>query len=81
MPSDDSKEKIKKLLAEAIGVEPEDIKNEDSLIHELHMSPADLAEFSEILQNSGFKITPGDLAEIETFEDLTEFAAAHEEIK
>lgn len=81
MPSDDSKEKIRKLLAEAIGVEPEDIKDDDSLIQELHMNPADLAEFSETLQNSGFKITPGDLAEIETFEDLSEFAKSQEEIK
>lgn len=81
MPSDDSKEKIRKLLAEHIGVEPEDIDDEDSLIHDLHMSPTDLSDFVETLQKNGFKIIANDLVEIETFEELAEFASAHEELK
>lgn len=81
MRSENSKEKIKKILAEHIGVEPDDIDDEDSLVHDLHMSPVDLSDFAEILQQKGFRVMADDMAEIETFEDLVDFASAHEEIK
>ncbi|MGD0523148.1 MAG: acyl carrier protein [Candidatus Microgenomates bacterium] len=63
---------IIKLLADHIGVEPEDIKPEDFFFEDLHMSPADLSDFLDSLSNIGIDITKIDLATIETVEDLLE---------
>ncbi len=65
-------ETVKKLLAEQIGVEPEDIKTEDFFFEDLHMSPADLLDFIETLGNAGIDVAKIDLSTIETVEDLLE---------
>jgi acyl carrier protein len=61
---------IIKLLAEHIGVEPEDIKREDFLFEDLHMSPTDLTDFMETLTSTGVDVTKIDLSSIESVEDL-----------
>jgi acyl carrier protein len=66
------KEKITKLLADFLGVEPSDITDDDSLIEDLHMTPSDLSDFSELLGKSGFDTSTLDLTEIETVSDLYE---------
>jgi acyl carrier protein len=66
------KEKITKLLADFLGVEPSDITDDDSLIEDLHMTPSDLSDFSELLAKSGFDTSTLDLTEIETVSDLYE---------
>lgn len=65
-------ENLKKQLAEHIGVEVEDIKNEDMLSEDLHMSAADISDFLEKLENDGFNVSKIDLEETETVEELLE---------
>ncbi len=64
------KDKIIHILADQIGVEPEDISMEDSLRDELHMSTVDLAEISDKLTSLGFDEV--DLSEIDSVEELLE---------
>ena len=72
MQNKNNVEKILKLLAEQIGVEPDDIKPDDSLLDDLHMSPADLTDFSNKLEGQGFDISSVDLSQITTFGDIVE---------
>jgi acyl carrier protein len=73
-PTDQEKirEKVKKLLAEHIGVEPEDINDDDAFIEDLHMNPSELVDFSEKLEIAGFDITKIDFTNLEKMEDLVE---------
>lgn len=63
-------DKFKRILANQIGVEPEDIENDDSFSHDLHMSASDLTDFVHNLGKEGFETNSIDLSEIETVEDL-----------
>ena len=64
--------KVIKILAEQIGVDVEDIKPEDSFLDNLHMSPADLTDFSKKLETQGFDVSSIDLSQTKTLEELTE---------
>lgn len=64
--------KIKLLLSEFLGTDAADINNDDSLREDLHMSPTDLTDFSQILTKNGFESDDIDLTEIETVTDLAE---------
>lgn len=65
-------ELIKKILAEQLGIEPEDISADDSFRDDLHMSATDLTDFLQKLKEQGINISFFDLAEITTVADLTE---------
>lgn len=65
-------EKITKLLADFLGVDTSDITPDDSLTEDLHMTPADLTDFMEVLTTSGIDTSKLNMAEIETLEDLHE---------
>lgn len=71
-PNKDVSTKIKKLLSDYLGIEPEDIDDEDSLVADLHMKPTDLTDFIEILDTEGLDTTKLDLTEIETIGELIE---------
>lgn len=73
--------KIIKLLADNLGVETEDISEDDSFSDDLHMSPDKLADFVESLASSDFDISNLTLEEIETVGDLAEMLSSHEDIK
>ncbi|OGM15392.1 hypothetical protein A2V56_03050 [Candidatus Woesebacteria bacterium RBG_19FT_COMBO_42_9] len=77
----DSKTKIKELLSSHIGVEPEDIDEEDFFSEDLHMTPTDLTDFTHLLEKEGFNTTHLDFTELETVGDLIEALSSHEEIK
>lgn len=64
------KDQVIKILANQIGVEPEDIEEDDSLRDELHMSSVDLAEITEHLAELG--MAGVDFSDIETVGDLLE---------
>lgn len=66
------KTKIKKVLSGLLGLEPEDIKYEDSLESDLHMSPTDMSELATLLEENSFDTSKLDFTEIETVEDLSE---------
>jgi len=71
---------IKKLLAEAIGADVEDIDLEDLLTEDLHMMPSDLADFSETLESRGIALEDIDLTSLVSVEDLIEAANSRAEI-
>lgn len=73
-----TKQRIKRELADFLGVDMEDIEDESSLSEDLHMNASSLTDFSEILTKAGFDTTSLDLTEIETFLDLVEALTAHE---
>ena len=66
------KEKITKLLADFLGIEPSDIADDDSLVEDLHMTPSELTDFTELLAKSDIDTSSLDLTEVETVADLYE---------
>ena len=77
--NNNSKEFVLQTLAEYLGIEPADIKDEDSLDSDLHMQPSDVSDFTEMLQGKNIDTTSLDLTAIETVNDLIE-ALGFEEI-
>lgn len=69
---------IKELLAQYLGLEPEDISDDDSLVGDLHMSATDLTDFVETLGDKGIDTSPLDLPNIETVSDLIESLISEE---
>jgi acyl carrier protein len=71
----DSKEinnKIKTILSEFLGVDPEDISDSDDFIHDLHMKPTDISDFQTSLQENGLDAQKVDFSQLETVEDLVD---------
>lgn len=72
MDNSDEKSRIKKLLAEYLGLEIEDISDDDSLSSDLHMRPSDISDFLTILEENNIDTSKLDLSVIDTLEDLYE---------
>ena len=70
--TDKTRHLIKELLAEHIGVDANDIDEEDSFYEDLHMGPADLTDFIQTLSQSGIDIESIDLTKLESLGDLLE---------
>ncbi len=64
--------KIREILAAQIGVEPEDLNEEDSFAEDLHMTNLDLTDFVHKLTEAGVDPSDIDLASIETLGELME---------
>ncbi len=64
------RDEVLKIIGNQIGVEPEDIKEDDSLRDDLHMSSVDITEVQEHLNTLGLAIL--DFSEIETVAELLE---------
>jgi acyl carrier protein len=69
---------IRKLLADFLGIEPDDVEDDFSLTEELHMKATDLTDFMEILSTKGFDTESLDFTEIETFSDLIDELTQHQ---
>lgn len=63
---------VKELLAQHLGIEPEDINDEDSLTDDLHMSAPELVDFMESLREEEINSSSLDLPSLETVGDLVE---------
>lgn len=74
---EETKAKVRRELAVFLGVDPEDIDDENSLTEDLHMKATDLTDFMVKLEGEGFATSDIDLTEIETFGDLVEALTAH----
>ena len=74
----DKKSQIIKRLAEHIGVEPEDIDEDDAFLTDLHMNPTELSDFVHSLTSLDLDVSHLNLAEIETIADLLEALGAVE---
>jgi hypothetical protein len=64
------KQKIKRELADFLGIGLDDIEDESEFISDFHMSPTDMTDFLDILNKSGFDTDSIELTQIETFSDL-----------
>lgn len=73
-------EKVISILAEHLGIEPEDITMDDTFVGTLHMNASDLADFAHILESHEIEITAEQIAELETVGELVEFIATEHEI-
>jgi len=73
-----TKQKVKRELADYLGVDMEDIEDESMLSTDLHMDAVMLTDFMEILTKAGFDVSQLDFTEIETFLELIEALTAHE---
>ncbi len=71
---------VKRVLAEQIGVDPKDIKDEDVFADDLHMTAANLSDFLETLGKQDVDVTKIDLTEITTVEELIEILSSQEPI-
>lgn len=69
--------KVRRELADFLGVDFEDVEPETTLREDLHMDPTNLTDFTEILNKSGLDTQGVDLTQIETFGDLVEALASH----
>lgn len=69
--------KLKQILSDQLGIDPEDVKEDDRLVEDLHMRAPEITDLVEALSNEGFKTTDLELTEIETVTDLYE-ALNHE---
>jgi len=74
----DTKLKIKTILAGFLGIEPEDIEDEDSLTADLHMKPSDLTDFLELMESNGIDTSSIDFIEVDTFAELIESIGAED---
>lgn len=62
--------KVKEVLSNLIGTEPDDIVLDDSLREDLHMSATNLVDFLKALEQEGVVTSKVDLTEIKTVSDL-----------
>ncbi|HLE48593.1 MAG TPA: phosphopantetheine-binding protein [Patescibacteria group bacterium] len=63
---------VKILLSEFLGVSKDDINLDDSIKDDLHMDPAQITDFLEILDENGFPTHSVNLQSIETLQELFE---------
>jgi len=68
--NDTREDQIIDLLAEYLGVSSDDLKLDDSLPDDLHMSASELTDFKEQLIGKGYDIENVNLGEIDTINDL-----------
>lgn len=68
----DIRDQVLKALSDSLGAEPEDISEDDSLSHDLHMRASELTDLMESLQGAGLDTDGVDLTEIDTVGDLIE---------
>jgi acyl carrier protein len=73
-----TKQKIKRELADYLGVDMEDIEDETEFATDLHMDATMLTDFMDILSKAGFDISQLDFTEVETFLELVEALTEHE---
>lgn len=71
---------VMKNLSTQLGVEPDDLHDEDSLKEDLHLKAVDLTDLLDHLQNEGLDTSEVDFEEIETLGELIEILKDEEEI-
>lgn len=70
----------KEALAEHLGVEMDDIKDEDFFDEDLHLNFAELSDFVESLEEKNIDTQKLNISEIETVGDLIEQLTSQPEI-
>lgn len=70
-------QKVKRELADFLGIGMEDIEDESEFETDFHMSATEMTDFVDILSKSGFSVDQLSLTEIESFSDLIDQLTAH----
>jgi acyl carrier protein len=68
---------VKTCLADHIGVNVEDINDDDTFMNDLHMRPTEFSDFIEELTEKGLDTRDLDLTSIQTVGDLVESLSSH----
>ena len=71
---------VKKRLSEYLGVDNDDISEEDFLKDDLHMNSAEISDFLHILEGTGLNVNIANIATIESVGDLIEMVSENEEL-
>lgn len=71
------KQKIKRELADFLGIGLEDIEDESEFESDFHMNAVQITDFVEILGKAGFNTQDLDFNEIDTFSELVDALTAH----
>jgi len=64
--------KFKSILSSYLGIEPDDINDEDYLREDLHMNTAEIVDFTQVLQSNGYDVDSIDFTNIETVSELAD---------
>lgn len=72
---------IKKTIADHLGVDLQDVNEEDAFFNDLHMNPTELYDLIETFSKDGYDIVPEEVANCETVSDLIDLIATKEDIK
>ena len=78
--SGEIEKKVKDILSEQLGTEPEDIKNNDSFSDNLNMRPSDISDFFSKIEESSIDKKNIDIEEVQTVGDLIEYLSAEESL-
>ena len=70
---------VKEKLSEYLGIEKDDISDEDSLKDDLHMNASELSDFIHMLNKVGYDINLTSISEMETVADLIEIVSENAE--
>ena len=70
-------QKVKEMLAEFLGAEPDDLNLTDSFSDGLHMKPTDISDFLDIVRKSGLELGDTDITELLLLGDLVEAVEAN----
>lgn len=70
-------QKVKRELADFLGIGMEDIEDESEFTSDFHMSASEMTDFIDILNKAGFTTDSLDLTQIETFTDLIDQLSSH----
>ena len=72
-----AKQKIKRELADFLGIGMEDVEDESEFESDFHMNAAQITDFMEILASAGFETSGLNFNEIDTFSELVDALTAH----
>ncbi len=70
---------IKKFLSEHLGIEAEDLANDDYLKEDLHMNSLEISDFLHLLKEKGIDLNLSKINEIQTLQDIIDFTSENEE--
>ncbi|KKR12016.1 MAG: hypothetical protein UT39_C0001G0071 [Candidatus Woesebacteria bacterium GW2011_GWA1_39_21] len=70
---------IKRKLSEYLGIDVEDIATDDSLKEDLHMSPAEISDFLNLLATQEIKTDFSEIQKIQCISDIIDTIVENEE--
>ncbi len=70
---------IKKYLSEYLGIDSDDLANDDYLKEDLHMNSVEISDFLHLLKNKGVDLNLSQITEINTVQDIIDISSENEE--